>query len=471
MNTFVNAVKNTPVMTTTTNGMAAYEGTLDKNLDLYYAIGASRGKDISNLFLGAYLDNEELAIRTLLWARDARGGAGERDLFRKALLQLEKLNQKVLLETKILDLVPELGRWDDLLIFQTPEVIEKALGLIKAALAANNGLCAKWMPRKGIQANQLRAAFGWTPKYYRKRLVELTKVVETQMCSGNWAEINFEHVPSVAFSRYSKAFHKHVPEKFVKFIKDVKEGVKTVHAGAIFPHDIVKNVRSGNADAADIQWAALPNFIGDKKVLPLVDVSGSMCSGIPNSNLTAMDVSVALGLYCSDKNTGVFKDMFLTFEAQPQFVTVKGTLSQKVKQMEGSPWGGNTNLEAALKLILDVAVKNNVAVEDMPQYLLILSDMQFDQALSHYGRGINDTAIQMINKQYVDAGYPAPVVVFWNIMHAGNMPATKNQRSVALVSGFSPAVVKTVLSADFDSLTPMNIFLSTVTSDRYDYKK
>ena len=325
------------------------------------------------------------------------------------------------------------------------------------------------MPRKGPKALELRAFLGWSPKFYRKRLVELTKVVETQMCAKEFDSINFSHVPSLAMSRYSKAFGKNAPDAFTAYKEALKKGdpkVAKVNAGAVYPYDIVKNVRRGDAALADEQWKALPNFIGEASVLPIVDVSGSMtCKAggySSKSDITCLDVAISLGLYCSDKNTGPFKDVFLTFSSSPKFVTVTGTLSQKVKTMERSNWDMSTNLHAAFDEILRVSVKNNVAREDMPKVLLIMSDMQFNCCT-----GYDDRAIQMIRRKYNDADYEMPAVVFWNINANENVPVRFDEKGTALVSGFSPAIMKAVLAADMDAMTPEAVMKKAVLSDRY----
>ena len=85
------------------------------------------------------------------------------------------------------------------------------------ALREKNGLAAKWTPRKGEVAREVREFFGMSPKFYRKSLVALTKVVETQMCAKDWDNINFSHVPSVAASRYKKAFNRNTT-KFAEYV-------------------------------------------------------------------------------------------------------------------------------------------------------------------------------------------------------------------------------------------------------------
>lgn len=467
---FKNAVLNTPVETRTTNGMKALVDTLNANVTLFFAIGASRGEDITPALEKAILENQDTALRVLQWARDVRGGAGERELFRQALKFLEKNYVEVFETTALLENVPVIGRWDDLLVFETDKMKAVAYTMIGKALSEGNGLCAKWQKRKGPIAIELRNFLGWSPKFYRKRLVELTKVVETQMCAKRWNEINFSSVPSLAMSRYSKAFAKQAPESFTAYKEALKSGDSEVkiNTGAVYPYDIIKNVNYGDAALADEQWKALPNFMGDAMVLPMCDVSGSM--GCPaggynsKSSVSAMDVSLSLGLYCSDKNTGPFKDLFLTFSGNPTFHSLKGDLSSKIRQMHaaGEDWCSNTNLHAAFDEILRVATTNNVLAEDMPKALLILSDMQFDHCVK-----FDDSALKMVQRKYSAVGYKVPAIVWWNLNSSDNVPVRFDQRGTALVSGFSPSILKSVLSANFDEMTPEGIMLKTISSDRY----
>jgi hypothetical protein len=122
-----------------------------------------------------------------------------------------------------------------------------------------------------------------------------------------------------------------------------------------------------------------------------------------------------------------------------------------------------TNLHAAFAKILDVAVEGNVPVEEMPKILLILSDMQFDACVTH-----DDSAIKMIRRKYEDAGYTVPQVVFWNLNSHDNVPVKYNAKGTALVSGFSPSIMTSVLAADMDDFTPEAIMLQTIMNPRYD---
>lgn len=477
MSTFVNAVVNQSARTT--NGMKARQSTANAVTDLFFKIGAMRGENVIPAWTAARVQNPDLANRILLWARDVRGGAGERKIFRDILVDMVNTDAEraMALATKI----PELGRWDDFLVLVGTHLEVFAFESIRNALEAGNGLCAKWMPRQGDVAVKLRKHLGWTPKFYRKRLVELTKVVETQMCAKDWDNINFNHVPSVASSRYKKAFSRHTDkykEWTAALVSKDPEVAKTVkvNAGAVYPYDVLKGVSpygysefsTSNLQHIQAQWDALPNYVGDANILPLVDVSGSMTSPAggarSKSGTTCLDVAVSLGLYLADKNTGKFKDTFLTFSSKPQLLHLKGNVLDKIKQMVTSKWEMNTNLHLALDKILQTAIEGNVPQSEMPAALLILSDMQFDQCTTH-----DDSAMEMIARKYIDNAYNVPNIVFWNLYANDNVPAKFNDKGVALVSGFSPSIVKGVLAADLDNFTPEAIMLKTIMSERYDY--
>jgi Domain of unknown function (DUF2828) len=469
MNAFVNAVANQGARTA--NGMVARKSTSKATVDFFYNVGASRGKNIVPQFVAALAEDRDLALRIALWARDARGGAGERQIFRDILTYLEGADPAA--AKALLAKVPELGRWDDLFVFKTKPMKEAAYTMLGDALRAKNGLAAKWTPRKGEVAREIREFFGMSPKFYRKSLVTMTNVVETQMCAKDWDNINFSHVPSVASARYKKAFSRNTT-KFAEYVAALVKGDPTVkvNAAAVYPYDVLKGIGSYGAsynktekDHIVAQWDALPNYVGDANILPLVDVSGSMCTPAGKSSATTcMDVAVSLGLYLADKNKGAFKDTFLTFSGSPELLTLKGDVIQKMEQMVKSKWAMNTNLNRAFEKILSVAVKGNVPQADMPAMVLILSDMQFDSCVTH-----DDSAMEMIERKYAEAGYTVPQVVFWNLNSSDNVPVKADKSGAALVSGFSPAIMTALLAADLDEFTPEGILRKTVCKPRYDY--
>lgn len=461
MNLFVDAVEQVAVENRTTNGMKTLESSMSNLVDLFFTIGSSRGEDITPKFYQALAEDQTLALRMLMWCRDIRGGSGERGTVRTILQSLEQRRPELL--NKLLPHIPEFGRWDDLLVFQTKEFKHKAFEQFKQAILAGNGLAAKWCPRKGPLAAEIRQYFGMTPKVYRKTLVELTKVVEQLMCANQWQNINYNHVPSVAAARYQKAFSRHDPQGYQAYKEGLATGESKVNAEAVYPYDIIKSLNhGGDRTVVQAQWDSLPCYVGDQLILPMVDVSGSMhCQVSRTGSLECLDVAVSLGLYLADKNTGPFKDMFLTFSEQPQLNILRGTLVEKFDQMTSSDWGMNTNLHAAFDRILTYAKEWRVPQHHMPEYLLILSDMQFDQCTEK-----DDSAMQMIERKYSEAGYSVPKIVFWNLnARAKDVPIKYDQSGAALVSGFSPAIMKSILSAE--SFTPQDVMLNTLNNPRY----
>jgi hypothetical protein len=304
----------------------------------------------------------------------------------------------------------------------------------------------------------------------------MSTTVEQQMCAQKWDEINYSHVPSVAHSRYKKAFGRHgttYAEYVTKLVKGDDPSVK-INASAIFPHDVLKGRIDGygsqewnkqELDVIEAQWAALPNYVGDASVLPLVDVSGSMtCIAGQKGTTTCLEIAVSLGLYFADKNKGAFKDCMLTFSDSPQLVKLKGNINEKINQMVTTDWGMSTNLHGAFNAILAAAVNQKVPAADMPETVIIFSDMQFNACVRN-----DDSAMEMIEHKFADAGYTAPKVVFWNLNAGSNVPVKFDKSGAALVSGFSPAVASAILSGDMDNFTPEAIMLKAVMQSRYDF--
>ena len=457
----------------TLNGAPTLHSSLNPCVDLFFAVGSSRNEDITPLFAAAYGQNNELALRIALWARDIREGAGERQTFRNILKYLNEFHANSAFSKLILDKTPELGRWDDLLVVISEDISEEtelgayALHLITDALEYCDALCAKWMPRKGKLAARIRNYAGYSPKKYRKTLVTLSRTVEQQICANKWDEVKYSGVPSIAAKKYSRAFVKHDEERYLAYINDVKEGKAKVNAGAIFPHDVISGLRHGNKDLGEQQWKALPNYIANNmtNILPVVDVSGSMERSIGNSSTTCMDVSIALGLYLSERINGVFKDEFITFSEKPKMEHLHGSLVDRLNQLQRAEWGMNTNLEKVFELVLDKAIQNNIDASEMPSMIVILSDMEFDQCT---GGRRHKTNFEAIKQMYSLTKYEMPTLVFWNLnARRGNVPCEFNEDGVLLVSGFSPAIMKDVLCGEVK--TPVQIMLQAVMKDRYKF--
>ena len=121
----------------------------------------------------------------------------------------------------------------------------------------------------------------------------------------------------------------------------------------------------------------------------------------------------------------------------------------------------STNLDAVFETILNAAVKAKLPESDLPDTILILSDMQFNSCV----RG--GTQMDGIEEMYKDAGYKVPQVVFWNLNYRGNVPVTYDNANTALVSGFSPSIIKPIIEAD--DLSPVKVMMKALLNTRYNW--
>lgn len=479
--TFITALESELNTTETLNGAKAYKSTLNKCLDLFGKIGACRNdiKQAEKLFELAYRENPETATRILFWARDVRGGAGERSIFRTLFKNLVQKNQE--LGQKLVALVPEYGRWDDLLVLENTSVWEQVLDMISQQFHRDEtmlscggqvSLLAKWLPSINASSKdskrlgrEIAEHMVLTERQYRKSLTRLRshiKIVEQQMCAKEWSNIDYSKVPSRASFMYRKAFAKQDATRYQKYLSDVEQGKAKINASTLYPYDIVdqylyKGAR--NDKTIDLQWEALPNYMGDNHLNGLVvaDVSGSMY-GMP------MAVSISLAMYIAERNASpVWKDKFITFSSNPELQTIVGkTIGNRISNLSRADWGYNTDLMKVFEAILKAAKDKNVAPADMPQKLIIVSDMQFDSACSSNKR----TNFEQIEKLYRASGYERPQLVFWNVNAIGaNVPMTVDDCNTCLVSGCSPSILKSVLKGEI--VTAVDMMNDAVYAERY----
>lgn len=454
MSALFEALENT---TETENGMPAFVGTTNACLDFFFVVGTARGQDVSEKFNAAFQEAPELALRILLWSRDVREGAGERQRFRDLLVHMVNTNVNKLFVAGVIHKIPELGRWDDLHCLVGTEYEDLAISLHARAIREGNGLAAKWAPRRGIVANRLRKALGLTTRQYIKFIVERTNVVETPICAQQWDKIEYEKVPSVASHKHAKTFLKHDEDRYSAYLQSVMKGESKMNANSIFPHDVLFSSQVPQVQR-EAQWKSLPDFLNgtDERILTVCDTSGSM-NGLP------IQICVALGLYFSERLEGKFKNCVVTFNAKPQFVRLKSSdIMRRVDEIRKLPWGMNTNLELMFETLLRTAREENIPASEMPTKLLIISDMQFDQCVSNTSHRV----MNMIREKYEERSYKMPQVVFWNVANHdfGNVPIKSNENGVCLVSGASPSTIRSVLGG---KLSPMQIMLDTVMKDRY----
>jgi hypothetical protein len=472
MNALITALQNEQNTTLTENSARALKSTLKHAVDFFGLGGALRARtdsDVISLFSQAFAEDPLVALKTLFYIRDVRGGQGERKTFRTCLNWLAREYPETL--ARNIDNIVEFGRWDDLYATRGTTVwTNHALPRIAQEWNTNNpSLMYKWLASENTSSKttreiggEIRSFLKVSPKAYRKTLsarrAELD-VVERKMCAKQWTTINYQGVPSKAALRYKDAFVKHDAVRYSQFIADVKSGKATINARVLYPYEIVEKALARDDSATlDVLWNSLPDYIGDdaSNSIVVADVSGSM-SGRP------MDVSISLAMYISERNKGAFKDKFITFSEQPSLQSVIGNnIRERVSNLASADWGQSTNLEAVFDLILGTAQKHNVPAADMPTKVYIVSDMEFDQAC----RNPSATLFEAIQLAYEDAGYQMPELVFWNV-NARNThaPVRFDTQGTCLVSGCSPTILTSLLSGKI--VDAQQVMMDTLNKPRY----
>ena len=476
-------LKNEANRTYTENGAVTHATTYSDCLDLFATIGALRSsneQEILKRFVRAFTEDPDLALKTLFFARDVRGGLGERKVFRVCLQWLAHNAPSSV--KKNIPYVAEFGRWDDLLSLMGTPCEKDALRLIKQQLDADLesmdmgddvSLLAKWLP--SVNASNAQTVFyakriarflGMSDAQYRKTLVKLRehiRIIENSLREKDYS-FDYSKQPSKAMFKYRKAFYRNDGERYGEFMSKVSRGEAQLHTGTLTPYEIIKpffydKVGDQEASAIDATWNAQEDFTRDENALVVIDGSGSMYS---HTDPMPATVALSLGIYYAERNTGAFRNHFITFSERPQLVEIKGkTILEKVRYCSQYNEVANTNIQKVFELILQAAVKNNVPQSEMPSTLYIISDMEFDYCT----KGAELTNFEYAKKIFAEAGYQLPKVVFWNVQSRNQQqPVTQNEEGVALVSGCSPRIFNMLQSGN---LSPLGYMLEILGTERY----
>lgn len=483
---------------TTENGAIGYITTQKPLLDMNYKVPYYRNSDeltIIDDFIMAFHSDKILTLKWLFFARDVRGGLGERRLFRTIIKWVANTHPEYV--SPLISLIPEYGRWDDLLCLihtkckhaALKEIIEQFhMDVQHVKQEKPVSLLGKWLPSENASSKQTKSlaydimrAMDISPRMYRKYLSLLRKqigIVETNMSSNKWDKINYESVPSKASLIYKDAFNRHDEERYMKYLQDVKDGKTAIHSGALYPHEIVHKYMDGRGywgsqvksidDTLEELWKALPDTVqGGSSTIVVKDGSGSMLTQV-SGNTTAMEVANALAIYFAERCEGEFKNKFITFSENPKLLHIgKGNdLKSKLELICAYNEVANTDIVKVFNLILHTAINASMSQEDLPGTVLIISDMEFDgMTAENYHTSKSRTLFGMIKCRYEECGYKLPRLVFWNVASRTNtIPVTENDLGVVLVSGFSTNIVKMVLSGKTD---PWEAFTDTLNSSRY----
>ncbi len=481
----INELKNESAKTRTENGAAALTTTDSDCLDLFASAGALRDADetrIINLFTRAYAENRDLAMKILFYARDIRGGLGERELFRTALRYLANAHSDSVI--KNLRCIPEYGRFDDLMELLGTRCEQEMVSYVKSELESNIRrmernesitLISKWLPsvnasglKQKRRAKQMAKLLGMREREYRRTLSGLNRYLDTleiHMCERDYS-FSYEALPSVALFKHRKAFYRNDRMRYCEFLERAKRDPSFMNAGTLYPYDIVRQclckrtLETESYAALDATWNALPRIKTQHNAIAVVDGSGSMYNCY--SSIMPITVAISLGIYFAQNNEGYFKNHFITFSQNPKLVEIKGKdIFEKVKYCMSYNEIANTNIMRVFALILKTAINNNLPQSELPETVYIISDMEFDMCASD----ADVTIFQAAKKLYRDYGYKLPKIVFWDVeSRNGSFSVGADETGAVLVSGSGPSVFNMVLSQD---ITPYKAMLNVLESERY----
>ena len=465
----------------TENGAWGLKTTQHELLDLHFQVSSLRMRRpeyIADSFVKAYYENSHYAVKWLFYLRDIAEGLGERRSFRICMRYLAESQTGIARE--IMELIPQYGRYDDLMIYLDTPLQEEMGAYIGRQLKADRAamemgrsasLLAKWLPSINTSCAATRAMavriarmLGMDRREYRKTLSALRAyldVVEVKMSDSQWERVDYEKVSAKANLRYDAAFARHDRERREDYLRRVYLEDGKLNSRGVMPYEIVHKIYTGSNSCywnaslkenllAELMWQKLlqegfQNDWGLQDCIVVADGSGSMYSPVDSSGLvSAIEVCHSLAIYFAAQLKGVFHDMAISFSETPQLIDLSRgkSLKEKLEIMRAYDEVANTNIQAVFRLLLDMAVSHDVPAEQIPGQVLIISDMEFDEASSRYGdrrrQGFNGMLFERIAAEYAEAGYPMPRLIFWNVCGRSNtIPAVTGEQGICLLSGFS----------------------------------
>lgn len=475
--------------TYTENGALTLLSTGSDCLDLFARIGGMRYADSDEVlksFIRAYGEDPDLAMKILFYARDVRGGLGERRIFREIMHWLG--DHEPLSVRKNIEYIAEYGRFDDLLCLLHTKCEEDVMVCIEKQLKAdlqdleegkNVSLLGKWLPSVNASSKEtVRAAkriarhLSMEDAEYRKMLSSLRgriSIIENNLRCRAY-NFDYSRQPSQALVRYRKAFLRNDAVRYERFIELASRGKVKMNTNTLTPYEIVAPLYEEYWDyytalseeekrAIDVTWRLQEDYTLGENALVVADGSGSMYCG---DKVLPAAVAQSLAVYFAERNHGAFHNHFITFSERPQLIEIKGKdIAEKLRYCGSFDEVANTNIERVFQLILKTAVENGLRQKDMPSRLYIISDMEFDMCAD----GAEITNFDNAKKLYAQHGYQLPQIVFWNVASRNRqMPVSQNEQGAALVSGSSPRTFSMLKKGIF---SPMECMMEILGSERY----
>ena len=496
---FAQAMKNESTHTYTENGARAKNTSSNALVDLFGTIGSLRQREdleVTRIFGEAYKADPLLATKIAFYARDVRGGLGERKVFRTIIKYLAQYHPEAIRPN--IDLIGVYGRYDDLYeLIRTPveddmwkamkSQFEEDLQNLKDDNAVS--LLGKWIKTPDASSKNTRALgiltakkLGYSVYEFKRHLRALRKridIVERHLSAKEYDQIKYSEVPSRAMLLYRNSFMRNDSDRYNSFIAKAVKGEAKINSATLYPYDIVKGMLKGYGwrvgiaeDAAlEAQWRQLPNYVEpNTNALVISDLSGSMTC----NNYMPLASSIGLAIYFAERNHGAYENLFIPFSSSAHACNIKGeTLAQKIEYVikAGNDYCGSTNLEAAFDEVLNIAVKNRITPEDMVKSLIVISDMEIDSAVGTGGWYSTPAKeswsfYEDMKERFERAGYDIPNVVFWNVNSRHDIfHADANRTGVQLCSGQSASTFKQLMGCI--GYTPVEMMLQVINSERY----
>lgn len=460
---------NTNQWTATENGALQLRSTGNACLDLFAEIASARNmvseapEGLEGLFLEAYAADAATTVSILFWCRAVRSGAGERKVFLHLLALLWELSPQTVRDN--LPLLGELGCYRDYVQVaeRFPALREEVVSIFAEGVRTKNYYACKWLPRRSALWAAVRAALGMSNGDFRRAVAAASPTVEQLLAAGKPEAVEYDKLPTQALNRYRALFARKDKERFFRTLAE-----KKLNTAAGYPHELFRPWFGRRPQGLsheelkriiDAQWRSLENFLPaeDGGILPVLDTSGSMWWG---SEVTPHQVAYPLALYCAERLRGPFRNRVCSFSSQAHWLKLPegDSVTDRMEALQQLNIVGSTNVADVFRLLLETARQSGAGQEAMPRCLLILSDMQFDA-----GAEYNETLMDRLRLDFKYAGYEFPAIVYWNL-NATNTGAPDTIRdNVAMVSGYSPRILRAVFSGDCSSaarsmqLSPMEV--------------
>lgn len=496
----------------TENGAVGYKTTSHPLVDLNFMVSSLRNREdkfIVTEFIKAYYESPKYAVKWLFFLRDIPEGMGERRIFRICMKYLAESHTET--AKAVFPLIPEYGRYDDFLVLLDTELSQDVSNLMKRQLEQDIqqmkrnkpiSLLAKWLPSINTSSSKTRECarvlaknFAMSEREYRKTLAALRAyedVVEVKMSAERWGEIEYEKVPAKANLKYQNAFVKHDIERRGAYLCKVFKGEEKINGTGVMPYELVHRYLKGkyrdvqalkDDTLTEVMWESIvkqgfQNDWGFDDCIVVADGSGSMYSHASGStSITAMEICNSLAIYFAEQLKGPFHNKAITFSANPQFIDFDQgkSLKEKLEIMQAYNEVANTNIESVFDMLLDMAVSQEVLPEELPKQVLIISDMEFDEASSpnlwmnesDAWERFTPTLFDTIEERYRRAGYKMPRLIFWNVCgRTHTIPKIDNEEGICLLSGFSQNAMK--IATCKEKKSPYENLIQVLDRPRYD---